>query len=103
MQIRTKLLLALMVISLFPPIAAFVALIGNPRISFSLRMNEYEAEQGLTAQRLQSDLYALMSTAEESLSESYRMQLDPREREDAERQRQLANAALRSEVAAYET
>jgi diguanylate cyclase (GGDEF)-like protein len=103
MQIRTKLLLALMVISLFPPIAAFVALIGNPRISFSLRMNEYEAEQGLTAQRLQSDLYALLSTAEESLSESYRMQLDPREREDAERQRQLANAALRSEIAAYET
>jgi diguanylate cyclase (GGDEF)-like protein len=103
MQIKTKLLLALMVISLFPPIAAFVALIGNPRISFSLRMNEYEAEQGLTAQRLQSDLYALLSTAEESLSESYRMQLDPREREDAERQRQLANVALRSGIAAYET
>ncbi|HVR25099.1 MAG TPA: diguanylate cyclase [Candidatus Polarisedimenticolia bacterium] len=103
MQIRTKLLLALMVISLFPPIAAFVALIGNPRISFSLRMNEYEAEQGLTAQRLQSDLYAVLLAAEESLGESYRMQLDPREREDAERQRQLANAALRSELAAYET
>jgi diguanylate cyclase (GGDEF)-like protein len=103
MRIRTKLLLALMVISLFPPIAALVALIGNPRISFSLRMNEYEAEQGLTAQKLQSDLYGLLSTAEESLTESYRMQLDPRERDDAESQRQLANATLRSEIAAYET
>jgi diguanylate cyclase (GGDEF)-like protein len=103
MKIRAKLLLALTVISLFPPIAAFVALIGNPRISFSLRMNEYEAEQGLTAQRLQSDLDALLSAAEESLSETYRMQLNPGEHEDAERQRQLANAELRSEIAGYET
>ena len=102
MKIRTKLLLALTVISLFPPIAAYVALIGNPRISSSLRMNEYETEQGLTAQKLQADLYALLSAAEKSLSESYRMQVDPRKREDSERQRQLANAALRSEIVAYE-
>jgi hypothetical protein len=49
MKIRTKLLLALGAISLLPPIAAYVALIGNPRITFALRMNEYQAQQGLTA------------------------------------------------------
>jgi len=46
MKIRTKLLLALGAISLLPPIAAYVALIGNPRISFALRMNEYQSQQG---------------------------------------------------------
>lgn len=103
MKIRTKLLLALGAISLFPPIAAYVALIGNPRISFALRMNEYEAQQGVAAQRLQADLNAIGMAVEESLSETYRIQAEPREREDAERQRRLANAALRSWTTAYET
>jgi diguanylate cyclase (GGDEF)-like protein len=102
MKIKTKLLLALGVISLFPPMAAYVALIGNPQISFAIRMNEYEARQGLTAQKLQSDLHAIESGMEESLSETYRIQVDPRQHEDAERQRRLANAALRSGIAAYE-
>jgi hypothetical protein len=87
MKIRTKLLLALGAISLLPPIAAYVALIGNPRITFALRMNEYQSQQGLTAQRLQADLYAIESAAEESLSESYRIRVEPREHQDAERQR----------------
>jgi len=56
MKIRTKLLWALGSISLIPPIAAYVSLINNPRISFALRMNEYEARQGTLAQQLQSDL-----------------------------------------------
>jgi hypothetical protein len=54
MKIKTKLLLALGAISLLPPMAAYVAVIGNPRISFALRMNEYQAQQGLTARGLQS-------------------------------------------------
>jgi diguanylate cyclase (GGDEF)-like protein len=103
MKIRTKLLLALAVISVFPSVAAFVSLVANPRISFSLRMNEYEAQQGLTAQRLQSDLYSIESVVEESLSETYRIHVLPGEREDAERQRRRANAALRSGIAVYET
>ena len=102
MKIRTKLLLALGAISLFPPIAAYVALIGSPRISFALRMNEYEAQQGLAAQRLQADLDAIGLSVEESLSETYRIRVEPREREDAERQRRLANDALRSGITAYE-
>lgn len=103
MKIKTKLLLALGAISLFPPLAAYVALIGNPGISFALRMNEYEAQQGQAAQRLQADLNAVASAAEESLAESYRVQVEPKEREDAENQRRLANAALRSGITAYES
>jgi diguanylate cyclase (GGDEF)-like protein len=103
MKIRTKLLLALGAISLFPPIAAYVALIGSPRISFALRLNEYEAQQGVAAQRLQADLNSIGTAVEESLSETYRIQAEPKEREDAERQRRLANAALRSGITAYET
>jgi hypothetical protein len=95
--------LALGAISLLPPIAAYVAVIGNPRITFALRMNEYQAQQGLTARGLQADLNAIGSAVEESLSESYRILVEPRAREDAERQRRLANAALRSGIAAYET
>jgi diguanylate cyclase (GGDEF)-like protein len=102
MRIKTKLLLALASISLFPPIAAYVALIGNPKISFALRMNEYEARQGITATELQSDLHAVSSAVEESLSETYRLKVQPRERADAEGQRRLANAALRSGVTAFE-
>ena len=104
MKIRTKLLLALGAISLIPPIAAYVALIDNPRIAFALRMNsEYQAEQGLAAQRLQGDLNAIVSAVEESLSETYREQVAPREHEDAERQRRVANAAIGRDLAAYES
>jgi diguanylate cyclase (GGDEF)-like protein len=102
MKIRTKLLLALGGISLIPPIAAYVALINNPRISFALRMNEYEAQQGLTAQKLQADLQASGAAVEESLNETYRIKVEPREREDAERQRRLANSAVQSGVVAFE-
>ncbi len=102
MKIKTKLMAALGIISLFPPIAAYFALIGNPGISFALRMNEYEAQQGVAAQRLQADLQAIGWAAEESISEAYRSRVEPREREDAERQRRLANDALRSGIAAYE-
>jgi hypothetical protein len=52
MKIKTKLLLALWIISLFPPMAAYFALIGNPGISFALHTTEYEAQQGVAAQRL---------------------------------------------------
>jgi diguanylate cyclase (GGDEF)-like protein len=100
MKIRTKLLLALLGISLIPPIAAYVALIGNPHISYALSMNEYEAQQGITAVQLQSDLQAIGSAVEESLSETYRRQVAPKEREDAERQRRLANAAMHSGITA---
>ena len=103
MKIRTKLLLALAMISLFPSIAAYVALIGNPGIAFSLRMNDYEAEQGLTAQRLQTDLYAALSDAEESQYESYQMQFDPRGHDGIDHQRRLANTALRSQIETYGT
>ena len=102
MRIRTKLLWALGSISLIPPIAAYVSLINNPRISFALRMNEYEARQGILAQQLQSDLTAIGSAVEESLSESYRIQVEPKQRGDAERQRRLANSALQSGAAAFE-
>ena len=102
MRIRTKLLWALGSISLVPPIAAYVSLINNPRISFALRMNEYEAQQGTLAQHLQSDLSATRSAVEESLSESYRIQVDPKQRGDAERQRRLANSGVQSAVAAFE-
>ena len=94
MKIRTKLLLALGGISLIPPIAAYVTLINNPRITFALRMNKYEAQQGLTAQRLQADLQAIGSAVEESLNETYRIKVEPKERADAERQRGLANSAV---------
>jgi diguanylate cyclase (GGDEF)-like protein len=90
-------------ISLFPSIAAYVALIGNPGIAFSLRMNDYEAEQGLTAQRLQTDLYAALSDAEESQYESYQMQFDPRGHDGIDHQRRLANTALRSQIETYGT
>lgn len=61
-----------------------MALIGNPQISFAIPMNEYEARQGLTAQKLQRDLHAIESGVEESLSETYRIQVDPKRHEDAE-------------------
>jgi diguanylate cyclase (GGDEF)-like protein len=102
MKIRTKLLLALGGISLIPPIAAYVTLINNPRISFALRMNKYEAQQGLIAQRLQADLQAIGSAVEESLNETYRTKVEPKERLDAERQRRLANSAVQSGVLAFE-
>src|ERR1700722_7630135 len=102
MKNRTKLLLTLALISLFPSIAAYVALIGNPRISFSLRMNEYEAQQGMTAQKLQADLNAIVAAVEKSLSESYRMKVEPNGREDYKRQRRLAKTALLSEILSYE-
>jgi diguanylate cyclase (GGDEF)-like protein len=103
MKIRTKLLLALGAISLFPPAAAFVAaLVSDSRISFALKMNEFEAQQGLNSQRLQSDLNVIGSALEESLSETYRIHSESREREDAEQKRRLANAAFRSGIAAYE-
>jgi hypothetical protein len=102
MRIRTKLLWALGSISLIPPIAAYVSLIDNPRISFALRMNESEARQGTLAQQLQSDLSAIRSAVEESLSETYRIQVEPKQRGDAERQRRLANSTVQSAVAAFE-
>ncbi|PYU72197.1 MAG: hypothetical protein DMG52_19205 [Acidobacteria bacterium] len=64
-------------------------------------MNEYEAQQGVNAQRLQADLNMIGSAVEGSQSETYRIHSVPREREDAEQQRRLANAALRSWIAAY--
>ena len=91
MKIRTKLLWALGSISLIPPIAAYVSLINNPRISFALRMNEYEARQGILAEQLQSDLRAVGSAVEESLNETYRISVEPKQRGDAERQRRQAN------------
>ena len=102
MKTRTKLLLALGAISLLTPVAAYVAaLISDLRISFALSMNEYEAQQGVNAQRLQADLNMIGSAVEGSQSETYRIHSVPREREDAEQQRRLANAALRSWIAAY--
>ena len=57
MKIRTKLLFALGVISLLPPVAAYIAAyLSDARISFALNMNEYEAQQGLAAQRLQATI-----------------------------------------------
>ena len=97
-----KLLLALAGISLIPPIAAYFTLINNPRISFALRVNKYEAQQGLTAQKLQADLQAIGSAVQESLNESYRIKVEPKERADAERQRRLANSAVRSGALAFE-
>lgn len=102
MRIRTKLLLALGSISLIPPVAAYVSLINNPHISFALRMNEYEAQQGIDAQKLQADLSAIGSAVEESLSETYRVKVEPGQRADAERQRGLANSAVQSGVLAFE-
>jgi hypothetical protein len=103
LKIRVKLLSALGVISLFLPVAAYVTPIGNPRISSALRLNVYEAEQGVTARKLLSDLHRIVLAVEESLGESYGMQVEPRQRKDAERQHRLANAALRSGITAYET
>ena len=102
MKIRAKLLLALAAVSLIPPIAAYVSLINNPRISLALRMNEYEAQQGNTAEQLQSDLRAIESAVEESLSETYRIKIDPKQTKDADRQRRFANSAVQSGVAAFE-
>jgi len=65
-------------------------------------MNEYEARQGTAAEQLQSDLRAISSAVEESLSETYRIQVQPKQRGDAERQRRLANSAVQSGVAAFE-
>ena len=101
MKIRAKLLLALAAVSLIPPIAAYVSLINNPQISYALRMNEFEAQQGNIAEQLQSDLHTIGSAVEESLSETYRIQIEPKQREDAERQRRLANSALQSGVTAF--
>ena len=102
MKIRTKLLLALGSISLIPPIAAYIALINNPRISSALRMNQYETQQGIIAEQLQSDLSVIGSAIEESLTETYRIRVEPKQREDAERQRRLANSAVHSGVVAFE-
>jgi len=102
MKIRTKLLLAMGSISLIPPIAAYIALINNPRISFALRMNQYETQQGIIAEQLQADLSVIGSAIEESLTETYRIRVEPKEREDAERQRRLANSAVHSGVVAFE-
>jgi len=102
MKIRTKLLTALVGISLIPPIAAYVALNNNPRIAFALRMNEFKAQQGTTAEQLQSNLNAIRSAVEESLNETYRFRVEPKQREDAERQRRLANAAVQSGILAFE-
>jgi len=102
MKLKTKLLLALGAVSLIPPVAAYVTLINNPRISLALRMNKYEAQQGLTAQRLQADLQAIGSAVEESLNETYRSKVEQGERADAERQRRLANSAVQSGVSAFE-
>jgi hypothetical protein len=98
LKIRTKLLLALGVISLFLPVAAYVALIGKPRISSALRPNVYEVEQGVTAQKLLSDPHRIPLAVEESLGGSYRMAVELKQREDAQRQRSLANAAHRSGI-----
>jgi uncharacterized 2Fe-2S/4Fe-4S cluster protein (DUF4445 family) len=103
LKIRTKRLFALGVIPLFPPAAAYVAPIGNPRIASALRLDVYEAEQGETSQKLLSDLHRIASAVEESLRESYRTQVEPKQREDAKRQRRLANAAFSSGITAYET
>ncbi len=103
MKIKTKLLVSLGIISLLPPIAAYFALIGNPGISFALRMNEYEAQQGVNALRLQADLNAIGWAVEESLNETYRIRVQPPERESAERRRRLVNDALRSGITAFET
>ena len=102
MKIRAKLLLALVAVSLVPPIAAYVSLINNPQISFALRMNEYEARQGNIAEQLQTDLRTIGSAVEESLSETYRIQVEPKQREDAKRQRRLANSVVQSGVVAFE-
>jgi hypothetical protein len=102
LKIRTKLLSALGVISLSPQVAAYVAPIRNPRISSAFRLNVYEAEQGVTAEKLLSDLHRIALAVKESLDESYRMPVEPKQREDAERQRRLANAALRSGITAHE-
>jgi diguanylate cyclase (GGDEF)-like protein len=102
MKIRTKLLTALVGISVIPPIAAYIALNNNPRIAFALRMNEFEAQQETTAEQLQSNLSAIRSAAEEALTETYRFQLEPKQREDADRQRRLAIAAVHSGVLAFE-
>ena len=67
-----------------------------------MRMNEYEAQQGSSAGRLQSDLNAVRSAVEESLSETYRMKVEPGQREDAERQRRAANDAVLAGIAAFE-
>jgi len=103
LKIRTKFLLAFGVISLFPSVATYVAPIRNPRFSSVLRLNVYLAEQVVTARKLLSDLHRIALAAEESLGESYRMHVEPKQRKDAERQHRLANAALRSGITAYET
>ncbi|HET6929340.1 MAG TPA: diguanylate cyclase [Candidatus Acidoferrum sp.] len=102
MKIRTKLLTALVGISLIPPIATYVALNNNPRIAFALRMNEFEAQQQTTAEQLQSNLGAIRAAVEESLNETYRFRHEPKQREDAERQRRLANASVRSGILDFE-
>src|SRR6267154_1565468 len=102
MKIRTKLLTALVGISLIPPVATYIALNNNPRIAFALRMNEFEAQQGTAAEQLQSNLTAIRSAVEEALNETYRFQAEPKQREDAERQRRLANAAVHSGILAFE-
>ena len=65
-------------------------------------MNEFEAQQGTTAEQLQSNLTAIRSAVEEALNETYRFQAEPKQREDAERQRRLANASVHSGILAFE-
>ena len=103
MRIRTKLLLAMGAISLSAPVAAYVALVGNPRISFALRMNEYQTEQGLRAQQLKADLNGIESDLQESMADTFRGHAEPAQGEGAERQRKLANSALRSGITEYDT
>src|SRR5579863_4921074 len=103
MHIRTKLLLAMGAISLSAPVAAYVALVGNPRISFALRMNEYQTEQGLKAQQLKTDLNGIESDLQESMADTFRGHAEPAQGEGAEHQRKLANSALRSGITEYDT
>lgn len=102
MHIRTKLLLAMGAISLSAPVAAYVALVGNPRISFALRMNEYQTEQELKAQQLKAELNGIQSDLQESMEDTFRGHAEPAQGEGAERQRRLANSALRSAMTKYD-
>ncbi len=102
MKIRTKLLLALGSISLIPPIAAYIALINNPRISLALRMDQYETQQGIIAEQLQSDLSVIGSAMRNLSLRPIEIRVEPKQREDAERQRRLANSAVHSGVVAFE-
>src|ERR1700722_17163655 len=103
MKIQTKILLSLGAISLFTPVAAYVVVIGSPRILFALLMNHDEVQQGFETQKLQTDLGAIESSFEDSMSETYRGQTNPAMSRDAAYQRELANSTLRTDVAEYES